>query len=162
MLNAQIGDELGVAMRTEPKKLYPDTADWFLFVGDLTALPVIASILKTIPQNARGVCIFEVPTKEDEQLLESNASEIEFIWLHNPHPEKGSMLANEVKKIPIPISHRFGFVACEFSSVKEIRNYLRNDCRWTSKEFHAYSYWKIGVAEDKSVKERQAEKNSIN
>jgi|SRR5690554_940987 len=160
-LNAQIGDELGVAMRTEPKELFPETADWFLFAGDLTALPVIASILKTLPQNAKGVCIFEVPTKEDEQLLKSNAPEIDFIWLHNPHPEKGSSLANEVKKVQLATTHKFGFVACEFSSVKEIRNYLRNDCKWTSKELHAYSYWKIGVAEDKSVKERQAEKNSI-
>lgn len=160
-LNAKTGDELGVAMRTEPKELFPETAEWFLFAGDLTALPAIRSILKKLPQNAKGVCVIEVPTKKDEQILETKATDIEFIWLHNPHPENGSKLANEVKKVQLATTQKFGFVACEFSSVKEIRSYLRNDCQWTSKELNAYSYWKIGVAEDKSVKDRQAEKHSI-
>lgn len=159
-LHAQIGDELGVGMRTEAKELFPKEADWVLLAGDLTALPVISSILKKLPDTAKGVCIIEVPTKEDEQILQTNAA-IDFIWLYNAQPEKGSELASEIKKVNLPITKKFGFVACEFSSVKEIRNYLRKDCGWTSAELNAYSYWKNGVAEDKSVTDRQAEKNSI-
>jgi len=56
---------------------------------------------------------------------------------------------------------RFGYVACEFLAVKEIRNYLRKELGWTSDELYAYSYWKSGVAEDKSVKDRQAERKSM-
>lgn len=159
-LNAEIGDELGVAMRTEPKELYPKEAKWFLLVGDLTAIPVLSAILETLPSTAKGVCIIEVPSAEDEQILKTDA-EITFVWLHNPKPENGSKLAQVVKKTEIPKDDKFGYVACEFSSVKEIRNYLRKELLWIANELHAYSYWKSGVAEDKSVTERQAEKNSI-
>lgn len=159
-LNAQIGDELGVAMRTEPKELYPNKAKWFLLVGDITAIPVLSAILENLPELAQGVCIIEVPSKEDEQILKTKAA-IDFIWLHNPNPEKGSELSEIVKKVQIPEVDKFGYVACEFSSVKEIRNYLRKERNWTSSELNAYSYWKSGVAEDKSVIERQAEKKSM-
>ncbi|HLW62515.1 MAG TPA: siderophore-interacting protein [Flavobacterium sp.] len=159
-INSVIGDELGVAMRTEPKELFPKEADWLLLVGDLTALPVISSILKKLPKTVKGVCIIEVPTKEDEQVLETNAA-VDFIWLYNSHPEIDSELANEVKKVKLGTANKFGFVACEFSSVKEIRSYLRKEIGWTSAELQAYSYWKSGVAEDKSVTDRQTEKNSI-
>lgn len=159
-LNAQIGDKLGVGIRTAPKELFPKDADWFLLVGDATAIPVLSAILKTLPKSAKGVCIIEVPTKEDEQTLQTDA-EIVFIWLHNEQPENGSKLSEIVKKVQIPNVDKFGYVACEFSSVKEIRNYLRKDLGWTSGELFAYSYWKSGVAEDKSVKDRQAERNTF-
>jgi len=55
-LNSQIGDQLGVAMRTEPKELYPKDAEWYLLVGDATAIPVLRAILETLPASAKGVC----------------------------------------------------------------------------------------------------------
>lgn len=159
-LKSESGDKIGVAMRTEPKELYHKDAKWYLLVGDTTAIPVLSAILENLPASAQGICIIEVPTKEDEQVLQTDA-DIIFIWLYNKHPEEGSRLAETVKKINIPETDKFGYVACEFSSVKEIRNYLRKELGWTSNELYAYSYWKSGVAEDKSVTDRQAEKNSI-
>ena len=158
-VEANIGDKLGVAMRTEPKELYPNAA-WYLLVGDTTAIPVLSAILESLPATAKGICVIEVPTKNDEQILSTQAA-ITFKWLHNNEPEKGSKLADTVKELTLPSESKFGYVACEFSSVREIRNYLRKECDWTANELHAYSYWKAGVAEDKSVAERQAEKKSI-
>lgn len=158
--NAKVGDKLGVGMRTEAKELYPQNLNWYLLVGDATAIPVLAAILETLPKSAKGTCIIEVPTKEDEQILKTNA-DIDFIWLHNQHPENGSQLAETVKKIKIPQTDKFGYVACEYTSVKEIRNYLRKDLGWMANELNAYSYWKAGVAEDKSVTDRQKEKQEI-
>jgi NADPH-dependent ferric siderophore reductase len=45
--------------------------------------------------------------------------------------------------------------------VKEIRTYLRKEKNWTSKELNAYSYWKAGVAENESEKDRHKEKDSM-
>lgn len=159
-LNAKIGDKLGVGMRTEAKELYPQNLQWYLLVGDATAIPVLVAILETLPKSAKGVCIIEVPTKADEQFLKTDA-DIDFIWLHNEHPENGSELAETVKKVEIPQTDKFGYVACEYASVKEIRNYLRKDLGWLANELNAYSYWKAGVAEDKSVTDRQKEKQEI-
>lgn len=160
-INAELRAELGVAMRTEPKELYPATAEWFLFAGDATALPVISAVLEKLPASAKGVCLIEVPTKEDEQELLTNAA-IDFKWIHNTEPDKSSTLFEQVKSIEIPNDvSKFGLVASEFSSVKAIRMYLRKELGWQANELNAYSYWKSGVAEDQSVKDRQAEKKSM-
>ncbi len=158
-LQAKPGDKLGVMMRTEPKELYPE-ADWYLLVGDATAIPVISAILESLPSTAKGVCMIEVPEKADEQVLQTKAA-VEFIWLHNPTPDKGSVLAELVRGVVLEEKSRFAYVAAEFATVKAIRTYLRKEMDWQQNELYAYSYWKAGVSEDKSQPDRQKEKNSV-
>jgi len=156
---AEAGSKLGIMMRTEEKELCPDV-EWYLLAGDATAIPVLSAILNTLPETAKGVCILEVHGKEDEQPIETKA-DIEFIWLHNAEPHISSQMAEIVKSIVIPETTKFGYVATEFSSVKEIRTYLRKEKNWTAKELNAYSYWKAGVAENESEKDRHKEKDSM-
>lgn len=157
--NASVGSKLGVMMKFERKELHP-FVNWYLLAGDATAIPVLSAILKTLPETAKGICIIEVHGKADEQLLETKAN-IDFIWLHNEAPHIKSNLAKTVEAMAIP-DHltKFGYVAAEFSNVKQIRNYLRKEKNWTQKELYAYSYWKAGVAEDTSQKERRLEKEA--
>lgn len=150
------GSELGVAMKLVQKELYPER-DSYLFVGDATAIPVISVMLESLPAKAKGICLLEVHGREDEQLLRTKAS-ITFQWLHNPTPEKGSLLAAELRKMALPKGSRFAYVACEFSSVKEIRNYLRKEKQWAMDELYAYSYWKSGQAEDESAADRRKDR----
>lgn len=157
---AQLGHELGIAMKTHSKELYPPV-EWYLLAGDMTAIPVLSVILESLPASAKGTCIIEVHGPEDEHEIRTKA-DIDFIWLHNAHPEKGSDLAAQVKKVTLPDSSRFGFVACEFSSVKEIRNYLRKEQGWETSELYAFSYWKSGSSEDESGTARREEKTSMN
>lgn len=153
---AVTGSKLGIMMRPESKELYPE-AKWYMLAGDATAIPVIAAILETLPKEVKATCIIEVHSKEDEQILNTHA-EVDFLWLHNSSPEKGSELAKNVREIKIPeITSKFAYVAAEFSSVKEIRNYIRKELRWQQNELYAYSYWKAGVSEDKSQSDRRRE-----
>lgn len=155
-INARQGDVLGVLMKDGKSNLYRRAENYFL-VGDATAIPVLGSIMEDLPATAKGTCIIEVNGKEDEQILQTKAA-IEFIWLHNEYPGEKSLLAETVKQLELPEDSRSGYVAAEFSSVKEIRHYLRKEKQWKQEELYAYSYWKAGVAEDKSVKDRQKEK----
>lgn len=156
---AKEGAKLGVAMKLKQAPLHPQ-ADWYFLIGDATALPVISCILEALPQNAKGTVLLEVATKEDElEITKPNG--INIVWLHNQHPEKGSVLGQQSKKILIPNDcTKFAYIAAEFSTVKELRSYFRKELNWSKDELYAYSYWKSGVAEDKSVTERQEEKNS--
>lgn len=158
-MNAQKGDHLGVSMRNGKAELYPQVA-WYLLVGDATAIPVLSAILEDLPATAQGICILEVYSQEDIQIIQTKAN-IEFIWLTNDCPQKGSNLANIVRAQTLSDTNRFAYVAAEFSSVKEIRHYLRKEQQWTNNELYAYSYWKSGIAEDQSVTDRQNEKKSI-
>jgi len=158
-LKAEQGDKLGVLMKDGKSELYAP-AQSYVLVGDATALPVLSAILEDLPETAVGNCIIEVPEEADIQQLHTKAS-VTFEWLTNAHPEKGSRLADAVKELQLPQTDRFAYVAAEFSSVKEIRNYLRKEKGWNREELYAYSYWKAGVAEDKSTADRQHEKNAL-
>lgn len=155
-INAKENDVLGVLMKDGKTELYAK-AESYLLVADATGIPVIAAILEDLPETAKGTCILEVHGKEDEQELQTKAS-IEFIWLHNEYPQNGSQLAEVVKQQALPQTSRFAYVAAEFSSVKEIRQYLRKEKSWRQDELYAYSYWKAGMAEDKSTDSRHKEK----
>ncbi|WP_316820219.1 siderophore-interacting protein [Pedobacter gandavensis] len=158
-INAKVGDPLGVLMRDGKAELYPQAAH-YLLVGDATAIPVLGAILADLPARAKGTCILEVHDQSDEQVLSTKA-DINFIWLHNSQPELSSNLPEIVKQQLLPERDRFAYVAAEFSAVKAIRTYLRKDQNWKQQELYAYSYWKAGVAEDQSSKERHQEKESI-
>ncbi|AZA76148.1 siderophore-interacting protein [Chryseobacterium sp. G0186] len=154
-LECKEGDLLGVLMKDGKTELY-GKAENYLLVADATGIPVLATILEDLPNTAKGTCIIEVHGKEDKQHLETLA-DIHFIWLYNEHPQQGSQLAEIVKQQILPETSRSGYVAAEFSSVKEIRSYLRKEKHWKQEELYAYSYWKSGVAEDKSAGERHKE-----
>jgi len=156
-LHAQEGDALGVAMKLRKAALYPP-ADWYFLIGDATAIPVIASILESLPADARGQCILEVPSPTDIQPEIAHPG-FAVQWIFNAHPESGSLLYDTVLQVVIPEDKTpFAYVACEYSSVKSIRSYFREVLHWTNKELYAFSYWKAGIAEDQSAQERRAEK----
>jgi len=159
-IGAKTGDVLGVLMKAGKTELFPQTAN-YLLVGDATAIPVLGAILENLPASAKGTCIIEVYGSKDVQELYTNA-EIDFIWLHNDSPQEGSPLADLVKVRYLPQKDRFAYVAAEFSTVREIRDYLRKNLGWKREELYAYSYWKIGVSEDKSANERRKESEEVN
>ncbi|WP_292009878.1 siderophore-interacting protein [Chryseobacterium sp.] len=154
-INAKKGDLLGVLMSNEKTELYK-TVQNYVFVGDATAIPVIGSILEELPISAKGVCIIEVFDENDKQNLFTKAS-IELIWIYNTHPQMGSELANWLKKLPLPEEDRFAYIAAEFTTVKNIRQYLRKERLWNRDEVSAYSHWKSGISEDRSEAERRKE-----
>src|SRR5690606_40001963 len=92
----KLGDELGVAMGTAPKQLYPSDASWFLLVGDATAIPVLGAILEDLPPSAQGICVIQVASKEDIQELSTKAA-MEFHWIVGDAMEDESRLVQRVK-----------------------------------------------------------------
>lgn len=154
-INAKEDDIIGLLMRAGKTDLYIK-AEQYVLVGDATAIPVLSTILEDLPATAKGICIIEVHGKEDEQYLHTNA-DIEFIWLHNEHPQRQSDLAETLKKQILPEGSRSAYVAAEFTTVKEIRHYLRKEKGWKKEELYAYSYWKSGQSEDKSTTTRHEE-----
>jgi len=157
-IGAEPGSELGVAMKLNKKELFP-MVDHYVLVGDATAIPVLGVILEGLPASAKGQCIIEVQDPEDRQDLRTPA-DIGFTWLYNPDPGRDSKLPEALKEVPLAGESRFAFVACEYGSVKEIRQYLRKERQWTSGELYAFSYWKKGVAEDKSAQDRREERQT--
>ncbi len=72
-----IGGPLGYAF------VVPDDFDWYLFIGDETALPAIGRRLEELRTGARAIVVAAVAGPEEEQTFESRA-DIETIWVRRP------------------------------------------------------------------------------
>jgi NADPH-dependent ferric siderophore reductase len=91
---AAVGDEVTVCVprRGEPFggiEWDPGYADRLLLVGDETAVPAVASILGSLPDDARGAAFLEVPDDADVQALAAPAG-VEVTWLPRAGEPVGS------------------------------------------------------------------------
>ena len=131
-----------------PKKLVDPTADWFLIAGDMTALPAVSVNLEILPKHARGYAVIEVQSEADMQDLKK-PDNITIEWVINPHPGKvNTALSDVVKKLPWGDGRASVWAACEFTSMKELRSYFREERGLGRDDFYISSYWKLGMNED--------------
>lgn len=83
--DAQVGDRAVVLLprRGHPFggiEFLPGDATRLLLVGDETAVPAVCSVLETLPDNARGLAVLEVPGADDVLPLRHPAG-VEVRWL---------------------------------------------------------------------------------
>ncbi|WP_235890027.1 siderophore-interacting protein [Maribrevibacterium harenarium] len=151
----EIGDEILVG-GPGPKKLAAD-AEHYLFIGDMTSLPAISVNLSQLPANAKGYAIVEITSESDKQSLPKPQG-IEMIWVVNPHPGEESVLANKVRELDQDWSQTSIWAACEFSSMRSLRQYFFKELSLAKDKVYVSSYWKFGLSEDnhKVVKQQDA------
>lgn len=156
--SAQVGDSILVG-GPGPKKLVDNTADWFLLVGDMTALPAVSVNIEQLPANARGYAVIEVMDERDIQpLVHPPAFSIH--WLINPHPgENSQLLVKRIRQLEWLPGRPSVWAACEFSGMRELRRYFKEERQVAREELYLSSYWKLGSSEDqhKAAKRADAE-----
>jgi NADPH-dependent ferric siderophore reductase len=68
-----------------------------LLAGDETAVPAIASVLESLPEQYRGRAILEVPVAEDFQMVRT-AADVEITWLARDKRPHGELLSKAVRE----------------------------------------------------------------
>ena len=131
-----------------PKKLVNLDADWFLILGDMTALPAIGANIELLPDDAVGHAIIEIIDEADMQVF-SPPKNFEVQWIINPHPgEKSHLLIEHVKKLPWRDGTPSVWAACEIGAMHKLRDYFRKDRQLDKHDLYISSYWKHGSSED--------------
>ncbi|MCB5161897.1 siderophore-interacting protein [Marinomonas algarum] len=145
--NVKPNEPILIAGPGPTKKIYTES-DWYLLIGDMTALPAISVNLETLPENATGYAIIEVLSEEDIQTI-AHPVGMEIKWIINPHPgENAETLLEQVKALTWYPGTVSVWAACEFSSMKQLRSFFKNDKGVDRDRLYIASYWKLGNNED--------------
>jgi len=132
------------------KKLVDNRADSFIIVGDLTALPAISVNVAQLPESAVGHVVIEVIDESDQLALELPKG-MQVHWVINPQPTSvNTLLADAVKVLPWPNEHQKlnVWVACEYSAMRNLRQYFCNEKSVAREDIYLSSYWKIGTTDE--------------
>jgi len=132
-----------------PRKLVRPDAPSYLLVGDMTALPAIAGNIELLACTARGTAVLEIMDEADMQELAAPPG-LHIQWVINPHPgEAAHALLERVSSLPWPDRPPYVWAACEFSGMRLLRDYFRNERGVDTADIYISSYWKLGSDEDR-------------
>ncbi|WP_394143084.1 siderophore-interacting protein [Vibrio atypicus] len=150
-MSTQAGDSISIRgpgliqnMNTE--------ADWFFMTADMTSLPALSAKVRKLPQDAKGYAVIKVESQQDIQPLDA-PNGIEVKWITE------GTLQDTVTQLKWLEGDASVWCACEFDSMRALRQYFRNEKQVKRENIYISSYWKLGVSEDghKTIKQQDAE-----
>ena len=151
--SVQIGDSIEIAGPGPAILAAP--ADWYLFVGDMTALPAIAVNLEKLSPESKGMALLEINSLEDKQDLRKPEG-VEVRWIINPDPLTGCEdLIESLNNVEITGENPYVWVAGEFELLRFARKMLKHDKALPKESLYLSCYWKIG-ADDPGMKKAKA------
>ena len=138
------GQTLGVG-GPRGSMLVPLDFDWYVLVGDQTALPAIARRLEQLPATARAIAVIEI-VEDGEQIALDCAAQLDVRWVAR-NGRKGPLLLEALAQVALPQDgDGYVWVACEHAQVQGLRGYFI-DAGVPKQHLHVASYWKHGAAE---------------
>jgi NADPH-dependent ferric siderophore reductase len=121
--------------------------DWYLLMGDETALPAIGRRLEELPAGSRAIVIVEVADVSDEQPLASRAA-VQVTWCQRGAEAPGTTdhLRPALAKLDLPPGDGYIWAACESDAAAKLRADLI--ARGARREWLRVSaYWKRDAAD---------------
>lgn len=139
--NAKIGDVLTIG-GPRGSRIVPYSFDWYLMIGDETAIPSIARRLEEFPQGVQAVAIIEVDSEADQIQFESKGS-VALHWVFRKGVPAGQFngLRETVMGVPIPSGDYFAWVSTEKAQALEIKDLLLNIKGAKEEWIKATGYW---------------------
>ncbi len=141
---AKPGDAIGVGGPRGSFVLHGEF-DWYLLVGDETALPAIGRRLEELPRDARAFAVIEVPENADIQEINAPAGS-EIVWLaRNGRPAgQAGPLCDAVAGMNLPQGDGYVFVAGENTMSKAVRTHMVDARGHNPNWIKAAGYWQKG------------------
>lgn len=146
-IDAQPGDTLDIGGPRGSAVVSP-TFDWWLLIGDETALPAIGRRVEELPTGARVMSLVAVTDPSEEQTFETGADH-QALWVHRPldRADDPAPLLAALQTISRPQGDGFVWIAAEARIARAVRDYLvktrGHPLHWTK----AAGYWLKGVAD---------------
>ncbi|WP_217178599.1 siderophore-interacting protein [Streptomyces sp. AC495_CC817] len=130
-----------------------------VLVGDETALPAIASICASLPADAAGTAIIEVPS-QDDALEFPHPEAVAVRWIVRPHDaQPGALALAALAETPLPDAPFHAYGAGEQSLASGVRKHLVGERGVDKNAVSFCGYWKVGSSSptSKAARETAAE-----
>lgn len=126
----------------------PMAFDWYLLVGDETALPAIGRRIEELPEGAPVVAVLEVDSEAEEQRFETSA-ELTLVYVHRNGAAAGTttLLRDKVMTLDLPEGDAYAYIAGESTMSKSVRQYLTEERGFNPEWVKAAGYWLLGTAD---------------
>ena len=146
-MQAKAGDTIPIFGPGPATFINPD-ADWFLLAADMTALPALTASLARLPDDATGYVVVEILSADDRQTLQVPEN-VSIKWVVNPTAgSDDSPLYEVIKQLQWLDGRVSVWTACEFKTMKKIRQYYREARHVPKSNLYISSYWKKGLTEE--------------
>lgn len=154
---ARPGLRIGVAGPAIPP-VFRQPADWNLFVGDLSALPMICALVEDLPSSAMAEVLVELPTHRPVTLQARCRVNVE-----QRLGERGESLPSMVRRVAFPPPHTSMrvCVAGESAVTVAIRTYLERELALPRAVLYSVPYWKHATTEEEYHRERHEQMDSM-
>lgn len=138
---AEIGGPRGSAV-------VPNDFDWWLLIGDETALPAIGRRIEELPAKTPVISLVAVADAQEEQRFATQA-EHRPIWVHRPpgQADDPAPLLGALETLSLPAGDGFIWIAGESRVARALRNHAVDVIRHPVQWLKASSYWVKGKAD---------------
>lgn len=118
--------------------------DWYLLMGDETAIPAIARHLEQLPAGAHAMALIEVEDEQDELHFDTEAA-LDLRWAHRSRAGQGageSALLDALRALTFPPGEGFVFAATEAAEAHAISEHLIEERGVPRDHARIRAYWK--------------------
>jgi NADPH-dependent ferric siderophore reductase len=144
---ARIGDVVAIG-GPRGSLMIADDFDWWLLIGDETALPAIGRRVEALAEGVRAITLVAVTGPAEEQVFNTRADHLA-IWVHRfPNDATNAQpVVEALKRIELPPSEGFVWIAAEARVARAARDHVVNTRRHPLQWLRASGYWIEGRAD---------------
>jgi NADPH-dependent ferric siderophore reductase len=138
---AQIGDAVEIS-GPRGSLMIADDFDWWLLIGDETALPSIGRRVEGLAEGVRAITLVTVTGPAEEQFFSTRADHLA-IWIHRCPDEatNAQPVLEALKRIELPPGEGFVRIAAEARVARAAREHVVNIRRHPLQWLRASGYW---------------------
>ncbi len=142
--DARVGDLLDIA-GPKGSSVAPDDFDWYLLIGDATALPSIARHLESLPLDRSLSVIAFVADSEEERYL-STMDNAQVTWLHatGSAEQDTELFRGTFLNRRLPPGEGFIWIAAETSIARSVYRHMTETLGHPKAWIKAAGYWSAG------------------
>jgi len=131
---------------------------WNLFVGDLSALPMISALVERLPRTAVAEVLLELPTQQPVRFDAACR-----VHVTQRLGSRGEALLSMLKSVMFPKT-RDALRVCaagESAVTVALRHYLERELRLPKSSLYTVPYWKHAATEEEYHRERHTQMDEM-